>query len=394
MNRIDPVPPGGQPPIADTAPAAGPAETAPTTPTAPPAPPTPQIAPEPAGPEPAESRRGDARLDGQVRRLQVEGQLGQQVPTAGTPPAELLRPEALSDHELEVLALGRTDGDRQRLAAAEQSLRQGPSTPAGQTQLHRLEQAREAARARTEVLDHMVGGCDPPLSAAHRTRVSQAMDAFSLDQLRRLDTAGVRFWNDPSSLPPDIARLGYSPRTLDSVARYEPDYRVILTSPENLDRGSAISDMRHELAHAWDDVRNEPRPRSLASMPDAARRREIDRRHAALNRGQFESMSSRHLAPSNLSLGDMYDRFLEHAPRNEQTFANPGTRESIPKRNPVEFYAEGYSVFHGSSQQSQARLLHYAPELYAHLEHESAQLGLPVPDRAALVAITRERGFY
>jgi hypothetical protein len=60
----------------------------------------------------------------------------------------------------------------------------------------------------------------------------------------------------------------------------------------------------------------------------------------------------------------------------------------------VEFYAEGYSVFHGSSQQSQARLLHYAPELYAHLEHESAQLGLPVPDRAALVAITRERGFY
>jgi hypothetical protein len=75
----------------------------------------------------------------------------------------------------------------------------------------------------------------------------------------------------------------------------------------------------------------------------------------------------------------------------EQSFDNPATRESYSKRSPREFYAEGYSVFHGGREWNQARLLYYAPELYELLEIEAKEEGLDVPDRSKVEAAMKEQ---
>jgi len=49
-----------------------------------------------------------------------------------------------------------------------------------------------------------------------------------------------------------------------------------------------------------------------------------------------------------------------------------------------EFYAEGYSVFFGTDTSAQARLLRFAPELFAYLEIEARRFTLSAPSREIL----------
>jgi hypothetical protein len=56
----------------------------------------------------------------------------------------------------------------------------------------------------------------------------------------------------------------------------------------------------------------------------------------------------------------------------------------------VEFYAEGFNVFHGNQVTNQARLLVYARDLYDLLERESVAEHLPVPNRNELMQRFRD----
>jgi hypothetical protein len=87
----------------------------------------------------------------------------------------------------------------------------------------------------------------------------------------------------------------------------------------------------------------------------------------------------------------MYERYRRRVSRRELAFDNPGTREGHSLVSVREFYAEGYSVFHGPHISSQARLFHFAPELYNLLEDEANNANLPTPDRSELSRSRRQQ---
>ncbi|MGH7871425.1 MAG: hypothetical protein ACREQO_04305, partial [Candidatus Binatia bacterium] len=68
------------------------------------------------------------------------------------------------------------------------------------------------------------------------------------------------------------------------------------------------------------------------------------------------------------------------------SFANTKTDPEHVTSDVREFYAEGYSVFHGDNEDAQAQLLCDAPELYQLLENEANEGKLAVPDRGKLAA--------
>jgi hypothetical protein len=88
----------------------------------------------------------------------------------------------------------------------------------------------------------------------------------------------------------------------------------------------------------------------------------------------------------------MYIRYKQRVPRRELAFDSPSAREGHSLRNAQEFYAEGYNVFHGPHVEPQARLRHFAPELYTLLRSEALANHLPMPDEAALDVAARELG--
>lgn len=68
----------------------------------------------------------------------------------------------------------------------------------------------------------------------------------------------------------------------------------------------------------------------------------------------------------------------------DRSFSNPSTHAKHSANNVMEFYAEGYSVFHGNVQICQGRMLYMAPGLYDYLEREARADGLLRPDKDAL----------
>jgi hypothetical protein len=251
---------------------------------------------------------------------------------------------------------------------------------------------------REEILAHMMRDLPEPLSDLRRQRILDAMAAFSLVQLQQMDSAGLRIWPVPNTLPPEFNVLT-SPDAdtvveipnLGSPAAYQAAIRVIRVFPHELDHGRAINRMRHELAHAWDDVRNEGRVQPLDSMPAARRRSTVIRRSG--QRRQFGSDMPALLPPYNLPMSTMFERYRGRMSRTlrEFSFAHSSTAESHAARTVQEFYAEGYSVFFGTDAFAQARLLHFAPELFAYFETEARRLTLPPPSRDLLQNSIREQ---
>ncbi len=72
-----------------------------------------------------------------------------------------------------------------------------------------------------------------------------------------------------------------------------------------------------------------------------------------------------------LSIKDVYDRFMKRPAAAYWSFANTKTDPEHVTSDVREFYAEGYSVFHGDNEDAQAQLLCDAPELYQLLENEA-----------------------
>jgi len=113
---------------------------------------------------------------------------------------------------------------------------------------------------------------------------------------------------------------------------------------------------------------------------------ELERR--AQQSEPFESESKKKLAPDKTySMEEMLDRYrklVKGLGDKTRTFANPGTADKHNARDVKEFYAEGYSVFHGNQQTSQGRMLWLVPELFKFLNHEAKGDGLPRPNTDVL----------
>jgi hypothetical protein len=234
---------------------------------------------------------------------------------------------------------------------------------------------------REAILKSMLSGVDPPLTEAQLKSVAAAMRAFSVKQLEKMEAAGVRIWPFVKGVPPEYQVDGIP--DLSAPAEYRFLYRTVRISPASLDKSAMVDFVRHELAHAWDDVRSGKHPKSLRKLKGDALVEEVSRR--GQDGEPFESQSKKKLPPSNkYSTQEMLDRYRKVLPDKTKSFANPSTADKHNAANVMEFYAEGYSVFHGMHQTSQGRMLWLAPELFDYLEKEAKGYGLLTPERTQL----------
>jgi hypothetical protein len=234
---------------------------------------------------------------------------------------------------------------------------------------------------REAILKSMLMGVDPLPTDAQTKDILSAMRAFSEKQLEKMEKAGVRIWPFVKGLPPEyqIDSIG----DLGAPAEYKFQFRTIRISPTSLEKSAATDFLRHEFAHAWDDVRTGKNPKSLRKLKGDALVEELNRR--AQTSEPFESQSKKKLHPANkYSMQEMLDRYKKVLPDKTRTFANPSTADKHNATDVMEFYAEGYSVYHGMYKTSQGRMLWLAPELFDYLEYESKVYGLPRLDREEL----------
>jgi hypothetical protein len=242
----------------------------------------------------------------------------------------------------------------------------------------------EGSMDREAILKSMLSGVDPLPSDAQMKSIMSAMRAFSIKQLERMEQAGVRIWPFVKGLPPEYQITSFS--DLGTPAEYTFQFRTIRISPTSLEKGGATDFLRHELAHAWDDVRSGKNPKNLRKLKGDALTDELNQRAQASE--AFESQSKKKLPPKNkYSMREMLDRYKKVLPDKTKTFANPHTADKHNAANVMEFYAEGYSVYHGMYQTSQGRMLWLASELFDYLEYESKLYGLLTLNREELKKI-------
>ena len=235
---------------------------------------------------------------------------------------------------------------------------------------------------RDKLIAGMLTGVSPALTAEQVATINAALRAFSDKQLTQMDDAGVRMWPFVKGLPPDIASVHID--DLGDPAAYDYQLRVVRISPASLARGAAANHLRHEFAHAWDNVRSGKNPKSLRKIKPDAQTDEINARFKET--APFGSDSSAKLSPSMRSMQDLagdYKKILA-VDREKFSFAHESTAPKHATANVREFYAEGYSVFHGFSVDKQARMLWIARDFFDYLDKESKSLGLLSPDRKSL----------
>jgi hypothetical protein len=239
-------------------------------------------------------------------------------------------------------------------------------------------------KPRAKLLTEFTGGAELPEQQV--SRIASAMRAFSLNQLQAMRKAGVRFWA-PDSLPPEF-KDNVQVKNVSTPGEYLDTLRII-----RMAKNATTDSIRHEMAHAWDHVRTgKVKPignlkgkdfeKALQDTPSLSSETEEKRPTQEIHKGKVRSV--------RIPITDIFDRYKKWKLR-EQSFDNPSTREGYSKRSPKEFYAEGYSVFHGGKEWNQARLLYYAPELYELLEAEAKQQRLGVPDRSRIEAALKEQ---
>jgi hypothetical protein len=240
----------------------------------------------------------------------------------------------------------------------------------------------ERAMDRDKLIAGMLTDVSPPLSTDQVAMIKAALKAFSDKQLTAMDDAGVRMWPFVKGLPPDIAQL--SIKDLGAPAEYVYQTRVVRISPASLAKSSAVNDLRHEFAHAWDNVRSGKNLKSLRKLKPDAQIDEINAR--AAETAPFGSDSLAKLPPAKQSMQDMaddYKKILE-VDRDKFSFAHDSTAPKHAAADVREFYAEGYSVFHGFSVDKQARMYWIARHFFDHLDQESKGLRLASPNRKSL----------
>lgn len=174
----------------------------------------------------------------------------------------------------------------------------------------------------------------PPLTAARQAllrrlgpnlplaRLEAAARPFSNARLAQLARANVRL-----ELAPNDAMHG-------ARARYDRHTRLIQAGPR-----ATLDDLRHELAHAWDDVRNDRG--SFGRSPTDAFQSQVDRRYT-----------------------DAFEHY-QRGPTHGRGLATPGQSSSEAASSPWEFYATGFAMFHSDDPTLRANLRATSPGLYA-----------------------------
>jgi len=237
--------------------------------------------------------------------------------------------------------------------------------------------------SKAAMITRMLRSIQPPLSEGERQVIDQAFRAFSERQVALMDRAGLRFWPE---------RWGIVPEFADFVRQQEPSAAEERTHPAAYDPGTRAIYYRrginrpmtliHELAHVWDDLRNDRgwELRAMDSLPADSRERMSNRLRG--RRKAYASDSPRRVGAARLSLGQMWELYVGRTERaREQTFDAHPTPCGYSRTNVHEFYAVGYSVFHGDNMDAKARLLAAAPEFYDYLAEEALAEGLAVPLR-------------
>jgi hypothetical protein len=245
--------------------------------------------------------------------------------------------------------------------------------------------AKTEEKQRHAILKDMLRGVTADEEKAWCKRLRRALAAFSTSQMRTMKAAGVRFWRSGEFPPPFKGEYAPSKTRRSEMARYEYRYRIIQWGPKG-----GVDEIRHELAHAWDHVRGGKVPR-LDSYKGASLKKAIFAPVAftsetAKKLVTIEETVGADKKKVSLSIQDTYDRFMKRPVQSYWSFANSMTAPEHVTNDVREFYAEGYSVFHGDDEDAQAKLLCDAPELYQLLEKEANDVKLAVPDRGKLVA--------
>jgi hypothetical protein len=209
----------------------------------------------------------------------------------------------------------------------------------------------------------------PESDTTLRGAIRRASGSFSDRQLIRMDRAGVVFAaNQVGGLPAERVRgaaaasvAARSP-TMGGITggRYLPELRTIQMRSHS--EGAIV----HEMAHAWDDVRNDTVRLGDGASPT------LQRRLALEDEGRTAFWSDR-------QLGGALDAYRSRNPRpNDERglsafslTANPHQ----PLENPREFYAEGYALFHRGSPERLEVMRRQAPELYRVLHREASEAG-------------------
>lgn len=210
-------------------------------------------------------------------------------------------------------------------------------------------------------------------------RLVSASNAFSNQQMDLMLNAGIRAWpmvgsKSPYSgvkMPPPAARAAYFPPTRVIVAR----------------DNAKTDDLRHELAHAWDHMKGGHIKGRLDKLTEAERSRVLGADIVRWSEKAREAVTPLGAKKATqMTLLEMRDAYKKRLLQREDAFDNPGTREGYSRTSVAEFYAEGYSVYHGHCDMCQARMLDLAPELFEVLEREAKQFGLRRLDRKKVVA--------
>jgi len=243
-------------------------------------------------------------------------------------------------------------------------------------------------KQRNAILQDMLRGLDANEKKSWCKKIRRALAGFSTRQMQVMKNAGVRFWRSGEFPAPFADKYGPSATKRGEMARYDFPYRII----QGLDT-SGPDEVRHELAHAWDHVRSGKVPRL-----DKLKGKQLDKAMFVSpdfsSEGKEKRVSIDDPAGSGtkkikLSVQDTFDRFMQRPAQGNWSFANSRTKPEHVTSDIREFYAEGYSVFHGDNEEAQAIMLCDAPELYALLEKEALAEKLKVPDRTKLDALNQ-----
>src|SRR5204862_1929695 len=121
-------------------------------------------------------------------------------------------------------------------------------------------------------------------------------------------------------------------------AEYLYQFRIVRISPASLAKGSAVNNLRHEFAHAWDNVRSGRNPKSLRKIKPDAQTDEINAR--AKEPAPFGSDSSAKLPPAKRPMQDLvadYKKILA-VDRDKFSFAHDSTATKHAAATVREFY--------------------------------------------------------
>lgn len=240
----------------------------------------------------------------------------------------------------------------------------------------------EERTQRLAIMNDMLRDYPAILSIEHRERLFSSLCAFSLNQLNQMREAGVRFWVMPRGYPPQLSGLPLPDGASEGTSNYTKHLRMIRLP--SVIRSSIII---HELAHAWDHVRNMRQRRRLDDLNRRQRIRAV-RNPSPLtsetNQTQEFSMDGGNV---NLAFTEMFNRYIQRMRgRPRDLYFHAGARDGYSGTSVREFYAEGYAVFHGNWIIQQGIMYRFAPELYFFLQQEAQTEGLPIPDISAVRA--------